>query len=147
MRHHPFDDDGGEFSHWCIPFNTASRRLNRSRQKAPYRLIQSISGARPCGWAVGLASLAPVTHQARDLEDAQVLGDRWLRDSGPIGQGPHGQFAVPAQPARVTGLTLAFGASGGGFRRLAQIVFVLSIAFAASSFFLSFFSLGGGALV
>ena len=47
----------------------------------------------------------------------------------------------------VTGLTLAFGDTGGGFRRLVQIVFGLSIAFAASSFFLSFFSFGGGALV
>jgi type IV secretory pathway VirB2 component (pilin) len=46
-----------------------------------------------------------------------------------------------------TGLTLAFGESGGGFRRLIQIVFGLSIAFAASSFFLSFFSFGGGALI
>jgi type IV secretory pathway VirB2 component (pilin) len=47
----------------------------------------------------------------------------------------------------VTGLTLAFGETSGGFRRLIQIVFGLSIAFAASSFFLSFFSFGGGALV
>jgi type IV secretion system protein TrbC len=47
----------------------------------------------------------------------------------------------------VTGLTLAFGDTAGGFRRLIQIVFGLSIAFAASSFFLSFFSFGGGALV
>ena len=47
----------------------------------------------------------------------------------------------------VTGLALAFGETSGGFRRLIQIVFGLSIAFAASSFFLSFFSFGGGALV
>src|SRR5215469_2742737 len=47
----------------------------------------------------------------------------------------------------VTVLTLAFGDTSGGFRRLVQIVFGLSIAFAASSFFLSFFSFGGGALV
>jgi type IV secretion system protein TrbC len=47
----------------------------------------------------------------------------------------------------VTGLTLAFGDTAGGFRRLIQIVFGLSIAFAASSFFLSFFSFGGGALI
>ena len=47
----------------------------------------------------------------------------------------------------VTGLTLAFGDTNGGFRRLIQIVFGLSIAFAASSFFLTFFSFGGGALV
>jgi type IV secretion system protein VirB2 len=46
-----------------------------------------------------------------------------------------------------TGLTLAFGETAGGFRRLIQIIFGLSIAFAASSFFLSFFSFGGGALV
>jgi type IV secretory pathway VirB2 component (pilin) len=46
-----------------------------------------------------------------------------------------------------TGLTLAFGDTSGGFRRLVQIVFGLSIAFAASSFFLSFFSFGGGALI
>jgi type IV secretion system protein VirB2 len=47
----------------------------------------------------------------------------------------------------LTGLTLAFGETSGGFRRLIQIVFGLSIAFAASSFFLSFFQFGGGALV
>ncbi|MFC7706277.1 TrbC/VirB2 family protein [Plastorhodobacter daqingensis] len=47
----------------------------------------------------------------------------------------------------VTGLTLAFGDTGGGFRRLIQIVFGISIAFAASSFFLSFFSFAGGALI
>ena len=47
----------------------------------------------------------------------------------------------------VTGLTLAFGDTAGGFRRLIQIVFGLSIAFAASSFFLTFFSFAGGAVV
>ena len=47
----------------------------------------------------------------------------------------------------LTGLALAFGETSGGFRRLIQIVFGLSIAFAASSFFLTFFSFGGGALI
>jgi type IV secretion system protein VirB2 len=47
----------------------------------------------------------------------------------------------------VTGLTLAFGETAGGFRKLIQIVFGLSIAFAASSFFMTFFSFGGGALI
>ncbi len=47
----------------------------------------------------------------------------------------------------VTGLTLAFGDTSGGGRKMVQIVFGLSIAFAASSFFLSFFSFGGGVLV
>jgi len=47
----------------------------------------------------------------------------------------------------ITGLSLAFGDTSGGFRRLVQIVFGLSIAFAATSFFLAFFSFGGGALI
>nr|WP_310083434.1 TrbC/VirB2 family protein [Caulobacter sp. BE254] len=47
----------------------------------------------------------------------------------------------------VTGLTLAFGDTSGGSRKMIQIVFGLSIAFAASSFFLSFFSFGGGAVI
>jgi type IV secretion system protein TrbC len=46
----------------------------------------------------------------------------------------------------ITGLSLAFGDTSGGFRRLVQIIFGLSIAFAATSFFLAFFSFGGGAL-
>ena len=45
----------------------------------------------------------------------------------------------------LAGLGLAFGDTGGGFRKLIQIVFGLSIAFTATSFFLSFFSFGGGA--
>lgn len=47
----------------------------------------------------------------------------------------------------ITGLTLAFGDTSGGARRMIQIVFGISIAFAASSFFLSFFAFGGGALI
>ena len=47
----------------------------------------------------------------------------------------------------ITGLSLAFGDTSGGFRKLIQIVFGLSIAFTASSFFLTFFSFTGGALV
>jgi type IV secretory pathway VirB2 component (pilin) len=47
----------------------------------------------------------------------------------------------------VTGLSLAIGDMGGGLRRLIQIVFGLSIAFAATSFFLSFFAFAGGALI
>lgn len=44
-----------------------------------------------------------------------------------------------------SGLALGFGESGGGMRKLLQIVFGLSIAFTATSFFLSFFSFAGGA--
>jgi type IV secretion system protein VirB2 len=61
-------------------------------------------------------------------------------------QGPVAKI-VAVMVIIVTGLTLAFGETSGGFRRLIQIVFGLSIAFAASSFFLTFFSFGGGALI
>lgn len=47
----------------------------------------------------------------------------------------------------MTGLGLAFGDAGGGIRKLIQIVFGLSIAFTATSFFLSFFSFTGGAVI
>lgn len=47
----------------------------------------------------------------------------------------------------ITGLTLAFGDTSGGFRRLVQVVFGISIAFAATSFFLTFFGFTGGATV
>ena len=55
-------------------------------------------------------------------------------------------FAL-AVACTATGDPNAFGETGGGFRKLIQIIFGLSIAFAASSFFLSFFSFGGGALI
>ena len=65
----------------------------------------------------------------------------WSRCKGPVAK------IISVIIITVTGLTLAFGDTSGGFRRLIQIVFGLSIAFAASSFFLSFFSFSGGALV
>ena len=65
----------------------------------------------------------------------------WNRSRGPVAK------IIAVIIIIVTGLTLAFGETSGGFRRLIQIVFGLSIAFAASSFFLSFFSFAGGALV
>ena len=47
----------------------------------------------------------------------------------------------------VTGLGLAFGEGGGGMRRMLWVVFGLTIAFAATSFFLSFFGFSAGAVV
>jgi len=47
----------------------------------------------------------------------------------------------------ITGITLAFGDTSGGFRKLVQVVFGISIAFAATSFFLTFFGFTGGATV
>lgn len=45
-----------------------------------------------------------------------------------------------------TGLTLAFGDVGQGFKKLIQILFGLAIAFAAASFFLPLVG-GGGAVI
>ena len=46
-----------------------------------------------------------------------------------------------------TGISLAFGEVSGGFRKLIQIIFGLSVAFAAASFFLPMLGFSGGALV
>ena len=76
------------------------------------------------------------------------MGGRGSNHSTKILQSVEGSVAkIIAVIIIVTGLSLAFGDASGGFRRLIQIVFGLSIAFAASSFFLSFFQFGGGALV
>lgn len=45
----------------------------------------------------------------------------------------------------VTGLGISFSEGGGGMRKMLWVVFGLSIAFAASSFFLSFFGFSSGA--
>ena len=65
----------------------------------------------------------------------------WSRSEGPVAK------VCAVVIIIVTGLSLAFGDMSGGFRRLVQVVFGLSIAFAATSFFLSFFSFAGGALI
>ncbi|MBA4747479.1 MAG: TrbC/VirB2 family protein, partial [Sphingopyxis sp.] len=70
-----------------------------------------------------------------------------IRGQGGIVRSVTGAKPVHVQIIIATGLALAFGDTSGGARRMIQIVFGLSIAFAASSFFLSFFSFGGGALV
>jgi type IV secretion system protein VirB2 len=88
---------------------------------------------------------------------AMLPGPAWASGSGMPWEQPLQQVleSVEGPVAKIvaviiiimTGLTLAFGETAGGFRRLIQIIFGLSIAFAASSFFLSFFSFAGGALV
>ena len=45
----------------------------------------------------------------------------------------------------VTGLGIAFGEGGGGTRKMLWVVFGLTIAFSATSFFLSFFGGASGA--
>ena len=60
--------------------------------------------------------------------------------------GPVAQF-IGIIAVTLTGLTMAMGDSGGTVQRLLKIVFGLSIAFTATSFFLGFFSFGGGAVI
>ena len=87
-------------------------------------------------------SLAPAAH-------ASGTGMPWEEPLQQVLESVQGPVAkiVAVIIIIVTGLTLAFGDTSGGSRKLIQIVFGLSIAFAASSFFLSFFSFGGGALI
>ena len=94
-------------------------------------------------WAFILAALtaAPALAAGSNMPWEQPLQQILQSIEGPVSK------IVAVIIIIVTGLTLAFGDTGGGFRRLIQVVFGLSIAFAASSFFLSFFSFGGGALI
>jgi len=96
------------------------------------------------GWAV-----AVVTIMATDAANAAGSGMPWEAPLQRILESIEGPVAkvVAVVIIIVTGLSLAFGDMGGGLRRLIQIVFGLSIAFAATSFFLSFFSFAGGALI
>ena len=59
--------------------------------------------------------------------------------SGPVAK------AVGVAAIIITGLGIAFGEGGGGMRKILWIVFGLTIAFSATSFFLSFFGGGQGA--
>ena len=59
-------------------------------------------------------------------------------------QGPVAK-AIGVAAIVVTGLGLAFGEGGGGMRKMLWVVFGLSIAFAATSFFLGFFNFSQGA--
>lgn len=86
-----------------------------------------------------------------------ISGTAHAAGSGMPWEGPLDQIlqSIEGPVARIaaviviimTGLALAFGETSGGMRKLIQIVFGLSIAFAATSFFLAFFSFGGGAVV
>ena len=99
--------------------------------------------ARPLALAIGLQSLLVSSAHAAGTNMPWEQPLQQILDSV---QGPVAKI-VAVMVIIMTGLTLAFGETAGGFRKLIQIVFGLSIAFAASSFFLTFFSFGGGALV
>jgi len=104
------------------------------------RSLRSRLGAAVAVTAVGLMA-APAYAAGSNMPWEQPLQQILDSIQGPVAK------IVSVIIIVVTGLTLAFGDTSGGFRRLIQIVFGLSIAFAASSFFLSFFSFSGGAIV
>ena len=110
---------------------TSMRRFRRTQN-----LVAALSGLLICGLAYAPAHAAG-------------SGMPW---EGPLEsildsiQGPVVRL-VAVLIIAITGLTLAFGDTSGGFRRLVQVVFGLSIAFAATSFFLTFFGYAGGATI
>ncbi|SFP20931.1 type IV secretion system protein VirB2 [Bradyrhizobium sp. Ghvi] len=104
-----------------------------------FRFVRGVVSLAPSG-AVLLASV-PAWAAGSNMPWEQPLNQILQSVEGPVAK------IIAVIIIVVTGLTLAFGDSSGGFRRLIQIVFGLSIAFAASSFFLSFFSFGGGVVI
>ncbi len=104
------------------------------------------SPIRAIGLTVSVAALSLALASSARAAGSNMPWEQPLQQILDSVQGPVAKI-IAVMIIIVTGLTLAFGETSGGFRRLIQIVFGLSIAFAASSFFLSFFSFGGGALV
>jgi type IV secretory pathway VirB2 component (pilin) len=101
-----------------------------------------------CSWILAPVA-ALLTLALTDAAEAAGSGMPWEAPLQRILESIEGPVAkvVAVVIIIVTGLSLAFGDMGGGLRRLIQIVFGLSIAFAATSFFLSFFAFAGGALI
>ena len=103
------------------------------------------------------ADLLPVSVASGAMITVLMVTSAWAAGSGMPWEAPLQRILESVQGPvakivaviiiTVTGISLAFGDTSGGFRKMVQVVFGLSIAFAASSFFLSFFSFGGGALI
>ena len=110
----------------------------------PRPILLSLLRATAAGWAAAVFAVI-----VTDAANAAGSGMPWEAPLQRILESIEGPVAkvVAVVIIIVTGLSLAFGDMGGGLRRLIQIVFGLSIAFAATSFFLSFFSFAGGALI
>ena len=110
------------------------------------RLARLCRLARPAGQGLLLATLMLLAADAAQAAGSSMPWEGPLQSILESIQGPVARI-VAVIIIIATGLALAFGDTSGGFRKLIQIVFGLSIAFAASSFFLSFFSFSGGAVV
>lgn len=104
------------------------------------RYIRRVSAAASAFFFVTLAT-APAYAVGTNMPWETPLTEILNSIEGPVAK------VISVIIITTTGLALAFGETSGGFRRLIQIVFGLSIAFAASSFFLTFFQFGGGVTV
>ena len=111
-----------------------------------FGLTRLRSLARPAGQGLLLAALLLFLARTAQAAGSSMPWEGPLQSILESIQGPVARI-VAVIIIIATGLALAFGDTSGGFRKLIQIVFGLSIAFAASSFFLSFFSFSGGAVV
>ena len=120
-----------------ISVNPLSRLPNLARLR---------SLARPAAQGLLLAALLLFLARTAQAAGSSMPWEAPLQSILESIQGPVARI-VAVIIIIATGLALAFGDTSGGFRKLIQIVFGLSIAFAASSFFLSFFSFSGGAVV
>jgi len=103
--------------------------------------------ARPAGQGLLLSALLLFLAGTAQAAGSSMPWEGPLQSILESIQGPVARIVAVIIIIIATGLALAFGDTSGGFRKLIQIVFGLSIAFAASSFFLSFFSFSGGAVV
>lgn len=108
-----------------------------------YQHLQAVNRTAQIGafLAIGMALAGPAHAAGSGMPWEGPLDQILTSIEGPVAR------IVAVIIITITGLTLAFGETSGGFRKLIQIVFGLSIAFAATSFFLTFFSFGGGTLV
>ncbi|MGB3882249.1 MAG: TrbC/VirB2 family protein [Diaphorobacter nitroreducens] len=120
-----------------VSVNPPSHLSNRARLRCL---------ARPAGQGLLLAALLLFLAGTAQAAGSSMPWEGPLQSILESIQGPVARI-VAVIIIIATGLALAFGDTSGGFRKLIQIVFGLSIAFAASSFFLSFFSFSGGAVV
>ena len=121
------------------------RRLRHRPAHSPARRLlmtpRHLAGPVTLAVILAVASATPVQAAGSNMPWEAPLQAILESIEGPVAK------IVAVMIIIITGLTLAFGDSSGGARRLIQIVFGLSIAFAASSFFLSFFSFGGGVVI
>jgi type IV secretion system protein TrbB len=152
--------DRGNHQCHCRPLRTRRRapsnRTCRCHRTRNFRRLQPDSNGGPIMSIVTsckrmIASTTMAAAACLSVGPALAAGSNmpWEQPLNQILQSVEGPVAkiIAVIIIIVTGLSLAFGDTSGGFRRLIQIVFGLSIAFAASSFFLSFFSFGGGVVI